>query len=121
MAKMVWWMIVILAMGLTVLACEEDGSNDDETSTDTDTDADTDTDTEDMSTDMDTSECTVTAQWGSGFNTGQQVGNWSIEAIFDANGDGTIDSDEQSPMSTSLGDIYCQGMNSVVVLLSAAT
>ena len=116
--------IACIGLLLTTLpawaGCENGGTNDaqdgggDAGSSDTDVDSDTATDPD---------ACNPTADWGSGDQLvlGESAANWNFFGIFDGNGDGTIDNDEQTSQAFTLEDIFCAGKNSVVIIKSEMT
>ena len=89
---------------------DNDGDDDDDGS-DVDSDADSDADSD---TDSDTEACTPPT-WGNSVTVGQKVANWSLNVIYDQDGDGTISGSETTAVPTTLEEIYCSGVNSVAI------
>ncbi|MCK9460722.1 MAG: hypothetical protein M0R80_13875 [Proteobacteria bacterium] len=108
---------VSLSIGaLGVVSCGDDddrgGSADGDADSDSDTDSDTDADTD---SDSDSDECVPTAEWGSGFNVGSAVANWSLNGMFDGDLDGVVD---ETTADFTLEDVYCHGKKSIVIAVS---
>jgi hypothetical protein len=95
----------------------DDNDNDDTGDDDDDTAGDDDDDDTAADDDDDTGECNPPT-WGSGFTVGQAIPNWSISAIFDQDGDGSISGAETTPVTTTLEEIHCnQGKNALVLYM----
>jgi len=89
-----------------------DEGDDSSADSDIDSDADTDPDT-DGDTDADTDECEG-PDWGSAWEVGQPVANWTQPGYVDADDDGFVDLEE---VVFSLEDISCAGFESIVMLI----
>ena len=59
-------------------------------------------------------DCVPTAAWGSGFNVGEPVANWSLHGYFDGDADGAIDG---ATADFTLEDIYCAGYDSLAIFV----
>ncbi|MBW2277890.1 MAG: hypothetical protein JRF63_10380 [Deltaproteobacteria bacterium] len=109
---------------LTVVGCDtgdgdrDDGDDDSSGDSDSDSDGDTDVDIDadsdtDVDTDTDTDDCDA-PDWGSDWEVGQPVANWTQLGYVDADDDGFVDLEE---VTFSLEDISCAGFESIVMLI----
>ncbi len=107
---------ICAAWGLAQTACDDGGSSaDGDTDTDTDGDSDTDSDADtDADTDTDTDTDSDPGEW----EVGSFVGNWTLNGIFDQDGNGTIDGDELTPTDFTLMDLVNDGASSIVIFWS---
>ncbi|MDD5307895.1 MAG: hypothetical protein PHU25_11295 [Deltaproteobacteria bacterium] len=120
--------MALLAIGLSLSGCSDEGRGDDDSQTggdsDTDTDGDSGTDSDsatdtggdsdsDSDSDSDTADCTPVT-WGGGLKVGTPVANWSFNGYIDQNGDGIV---ETTAVDFDLAYIRCTHKRALVFML----